>query len=305
MKKRYIILISLIIIVVLFSFVPEFYSINKDLFPFIDRDDTYPTAREALNDNSYADIIRVDNYIYLRNKDWKVYTPDNPQDYHEGKEIGEIKKTTTNDLWFRNLHATKLEEGTTVYAEDRDYRKGDAPFHITIEEDGEVVFYEKLKKDEDEEEEDPDKNDEEVQDYIKEKLHEIDDGLEVTNANIINEQINIDVTSDYDEDLEDDADMKTIKHTGIVNGIAISNMIGQLFYMSDDYEWETLSIHIDELGDIEIHRQLYVGMDDKLEDVNGFYTEFALEEELARKMSWKLDITEADVNNYIYYLSDE
>jgi len=305
MKKRYLILIALIIVVVLVSFVPEFYKINKDLFPFIERDDTYPTARETLNVNSYADIIRLDDYIYIRNKDWKLFTPTDPKDYHDEKEIGEIKKTTTNDLWFRNLYATKLEEGTTVYSGDRDYRKGDAPFHITIEEDGEVVFYEKLKKDEDKEEGDPDENDEEIQDYANKKLHKMDDGLKVTNANIINEHINIDVTSDYDEDLADGADMKTIKHTAIVNGIGIGNMIGQLFYMSDEYEWETLSINIDELGKIDINRQLYVGMDDKIEDANGFYTEFALEEELARKMSWKLDITESDVNTYIYYLSEE
>src|SRR5699024_2194163 len=256
----------------------------------------------------------------IRNKDWKLFTPTDPKDYHDEKEIGEIKKTTTNDLWFRNLYATKLEEGTTVYSGDRDYRKGDAPFHITIEEDGEVmcyeketkvreiktgyygnrnerkgdapfhirieedgevVFYEKLKKDEDKEEGDPDENDEEIQDYANKKLHKMDDGLKVTNANIINEHINIDVTSDYDEDLADGADMKTIKHTAIVNGIGIGNMIGQLFYMSDEYEWVTLSINIDELGKIDINRQLYVGMDDKIEDANGFYTEFALEEELA------------------------
>jgi len=46
-------------------------------------------------------------------------------------------------------------------------------------------------------------------------------------------------------------------------------------------------------------------MDDKIKDADVFYTEFALEEELARKMSWKLDITESDVNTYIYYLSEE
>lgn len=197
MKKSYIMLLALIAIIIILNFVPQFISMNKDVFPFIDRDDTYPTAREALNDNSYADIMRVDNYIYIRNKDWKVYTPNDPKEYHEGKEIGEIKKTTTNELWFRNLYATKLAEGTTIYSEDRHYRKGDAPFHITIEEDGEIVFYEKLMKEEDEEDGDPDENDEEVQNDTIEKLHEIDDEIEVTKANIINEQINIDVTADY------------------------------------------------------------------------------------------------------------
>lgn len=64
MKKRIIIPILLIITVVLAGYVLEFYNINKDLFSFMNRDDTYPTAREVLNDNKYADIIRLDNYIY-------------------------------------------------------------------------------------------------------------------------------------------------------------------------------------------------------------------------------------------------
>lgn len=309
MEKRTIIFTFLIIVVVLVVFVNEFYNINKDLFPFINRDDTYPTAREVLNDNSYADIIKLDNYIYIRNKDWKLYTLTDPEEYHEGKEIGNIKKTTTNVLWFSNLNATKLKKGTTVYSEDRDYRKGDAPLRITIEEDGEVVFYEKVKKDEDVEDRDPDENDEEVQDYINEKVYKIDKEIEVTKANVINEQINVDVTSNYDEDIEDDADMDTIIHTAFAKGIAISNMLGQLFYMSDEYEWETLYINMDELGYVEINRQLYVGMDDKLKDAaastKGFYTDFALEEELVRKIDWKLNVRESDVNGYIYEVLDE
>src|SRR5699024_3774485 len=135
-----------------------------------------------------------------------------PKDYDDEKAYGEIKNTTTNDVWIGNRYATKLEEGTTVYTGDRDYRKGEAPFDITIEEDGEVVLYENLKKDEDKEEGDADENDEEIQDYSNKKLHKMDDGRKVTNANVINEHINIDVTSDYDEDLADGADMKTIKH---------------------------------------------------------------------------------------------
>src|SRR5699024_5276951 len=299
MKKRTrtIIFISLIIIVLLIIFLREFYIINKDLFPFIDRDDTYPTAREVLNDNKYADIIRLDNYIYIRNKDWKLFTPTDPEEYHEGKEIGDIKKTTTNVLWFKDLNATKLKEGTTVYAEDRDYRRGDAPLQITIEEDGEGVCYEKARIDEDVEDRDPDENDVEVQDYINEKVHKIDKGVEVTKANIINEQINIDVTSDYDENIE-----KTI-YTGFTKGIDISNMLGQLFYMSDEYEWETLYINMEDLGYVEVNRQLYVGMDDKLKDAvvstKGFYTDFVLEEELVRKIDWKLNAHESDVNGYI------
>jgi len=130
----------------LLNFGSQFMSINKDLFPFIDRDDRYPTAREALNQDSDADIIRVDNRIYFRNDDWPII-------YSKGEVIGDIKKKTTNEWWFKNLYATKLEEGTTVYSDETEYRKGDAPFHILIEEDGEIVFYEKLVEDDDEEEE--------------------------------------------------------------------------------------------------------------------------------------------------------
>ena len=268
MKKRtkIIVSISLIIIVLLIVYVREFYLINKDLFSFIDRDDTYPTAREVLSDNKYADIIRLDGYIYIRNEDWELKAPKDPKQYHEEKEIGDIKKTTTNTLWFRNLSATKLKEGTTVYAEDMDDPREDAPFNITIEEDGEVVFYEKVKKDEEMEDRDPAENDAKVQEYINEKVQKIDKGIEVTKANVINEQINIDVSTDYDEDIQDDEDRRAITYTGFAKGIDVSNMLGQIFYMSDEYEWETLNINMDNLGYVEVNRQLYVGMDDKLKD---------------------------------------
>jgi len=155
---------------VLLNFSSQFISINKDLFPFIDRDDTYPTAREALNKDSDADIIRVDNRIYFINDDWYIIIPRDPKDYSKGEEIGEIKKKTTNEWWFKNLYATKLEKGTTIYSGEMEYRKGDAPFHILIEEDGDIVFYEKLiEKDDEEIIQDPDKNDEALQDYTNEK----------------------------------------------------------------------------------------------------------------------------------------
>ena len=95
----------------LFNFGSQFMSINKDLLPFIDRDDKYPTAREALNKDSDADIIRVDNRIYFRNDDWHIIITSDLNNYNKGEEIGEIKKTTTNEWWFKNLYATKLEEG--------------------------------------------------------------------------------------------------------------------------------------------------------------------------------------------------
>lgn len=128
MKKSYIILISLIVIVVLLNFGSQFMSTNKDLFPFIDRNDRYPTAREALNKDSEADVIRVDNHIYFRNDDWHINIPSDPKDYNKGEEIGEIKKKTTNEWWFNNLYATKLEKGTTIYSGEMKYQKGMHPF---------------------------------------------------------------------------------------------------------------------------------------------------------------------------------
>src|SRR5699024_11554180 len=90
----------------------------------------------------------------------------------------------------------------------------DATFNITSEEDGEVVFNEKVKKDEEKEDRDPAENDAKVQEYINEKVQKIDKGIEVTKANVINEQINIDVSTDYDEDIQDDEDRRAITYTG-------------------------------------------------------------------------------------------
>src|SRR5699024_4904722 len=141
LKKSYVILISLVVIVVLFNFGSQFMSINKYLFPFIIRDDRYPTAREAVNNDCDADIIRVNNRIYIRNEDWHIIIPKDPKNYDKGEEIGKIQKKTSNEWWFKNLYATKLEKGTTVYSGEIEYRKGDAPFHILIEEEGDIVFY--------------------------------------------------------------------------------------------------------------------------------------------------------------------
>ena len=57
-----------------------------------------PTAKEILNDNSDADIIKYDGLIYSRNSNIE-------NDYSNGEKIGEIKKQTINTLWFGNLYA--------------------------------------------------------------------------------------------------------------------------------------------------------------------------------------------------------
>lgn len=144
MKKNYLTLLGLIIIILLLYVIPDFLKINKDVISFIKNDETYPTAREAFKKDPDADIMRIDDRIYFRNDDWYIIIPKDPKDYNMGEVIGEINKKTTNEWWFRNMNASKLDVGTTVYSRKMYYRKGDAPFHIFIEEDGDVVFYQML-----------------------------------------------------------------------------------------------------------------------------------------------------------------
>src|SRR5699024_2874920 len=80
---------------------------------------------------------RLDNYIYIRNKDGKIYLPTDPEEYHEGKEIRERKKNTTKDLWLRHHYATKLKENTTVYSDYREYKRRETLLHISIKKEGE------------------------------------------------------------------------------------------------------------------------------------------------------------------------
>jgi hypothetical protein len=96
-----------------------------------------PTAKEILDDNSDADIIKLDGLIYSRSSNTE-------NDYSKGAKIGEIKKKTTNTLWFGNLYASKLSKGTEVFSIKEEYKSGDAPFVILVEKDGELLDYHAL-----------------------------------------------------------------------------------------------------------------------------------------------------------------
>ena len=100
-----------------------------------------PTAKEILDDNSDADIIKLDGLIYSRNTNSEIEPEDR---YSKGVKIGEIKKKTTNTLFFRNLYASKLPKGTEVFATDEEYKSGDAPFVILVEINGELIEYNAL-----------------------------------------------------------------------------------------------------------------------------------------------------------------
>jgi hypothetical protein len=100
-----------------------------------------PTAKEILDGNSDADIIMLDGLIYSKDADSDMKSKD---DYSKGVKIGEIKKKTTNTLWFRNLYASKLSKGTEVFSTDEEYKSGDAPFVILVEIHGKLIKYKVL-----------------------------------------------------------------------------------------------------------------------------------------------------------------
>ncbi|MFD2043825.1 hypothetical protein ACFSTA_07005 [Ornithinibacillus salinisoli] len=101
-----------------------------------------PTAKEILNGNPNADILKLDGLIYSNASDLEWIKS---KEYTKGDKIGEIKKQTTNTLWYRNFYASKLPKGTIIYdTNDREYTKGDAPMLIIIEHNNEILIYRSL-----------------------------------------------------------------------------------------------------------------------------------------------------------------
>lgn len=100
-----------------------------------------PTAKEILDGNSDADIIKLDGLIYSKNTNPETKLENG---YSKGDKIGEIKKKTTNTWWYRSLFASKLPKGTEVFSADEDYKSGDAPFVILVEIDGKIIDYHAL-----------------------------------------------------------------------------------------------------------------------------------------------------------------
>ncbi|MEA3318638.1 MAG: hypothetical protein U9Q88_01335 [Bacillota bacterium] len=92
-----------------------------------------PTAKEVLSENSDADIIQLNGFIYSRTIDEK-----NESGYVKGEKIGEIKEQSTSTWWFRDLYASKLSKGTEIFSTDV---VADVPTVILVEIDGELVEY--------------------------------------------------------------------------------------------------------------------------------------------------------------------
>ena len=100
-----------------------------------------PTAKDLLDVDNEADIIRLDDLIYSRNTNPDIKPEEG---YSKGMKIGEIKMKTTNRYWFWNLFASKLPKGTEVFSTDEEYKSGEAPFVILVEVDGELIDYHAL-----------------------------------------------------------------------------------------------------------------------------------------------------------------
>lgn len=95
-----------------------------------------PTAKEILTENSDADIIQLDGFIYSRNID-----ESRESDYVKGDKLGEIEEQTTNTWWFQDFYASKLPKGTEIFSTENEYIKEDEPIVILVEIDGELIEY--------------------------------------------------------------------------------------------------------------------------------------------------------------------
>lgn len=101
-----------------------------------------PTAKDILEGNSDADILKLDGIIYSNASD-SEWIQDN--EYTRGEEIGEVKKETTNTWWYRNLYASQLPKGTKVYTTNgKEYKKGDSPILVIVRINNELLVYQSL-----------------------------------------------------------------------------------------------------------------------------------------------------------------
>lgn len=96
-----------------------------------------PTVREILKGNPEADLIKLDELVYM------PFNSVEHVDYSKGNLIGE----TNRSWWHGNLYATKLPKATKVYTTDHNaYKKGDVPFVIVVELNHEMVVYHSLRE---------------------------------------------------------------------------------------------------------------------------------------------------------------
>ncbi|MGE7675544.1 hypothetical protein ACQKMV_18470 [Lysinibacillus sp. NPDC094403] len=95
-----------------------------------------PTAKTILKEDAQADILQLDQLIYIKVADQESLKKGN---FIKEDNIGKIKKTTTSTLFFKDFYATKLPVGSEIYAtNDHD------TYTIIVEIDGKQILYKAL-----------------------------------------------------------------------------------------------------------------------------------------------------------------
>lgn len=73
-----------------------------------------PTSKTILKENSQAaDILQMEQLIYIKASNQESLKKG---DFIKEDKIGEIKKTTTSTLFFKDFYATKLPAGFEIFA---------------------------------------------------------------------------------------------------------------------------------------------------------------------------------------------
>ncbi|MGE7695301.1 hypothetical protein ACQKNC_14475 [Lysinibacillus sp. NPDC094177] len=94
-----------------------------------------PTAKTILKEDAQADILQLDQLIYIKVADQESLKKGN---FIKEENIGKIKKTTTS-LFFKDFYATKLPVGSEIFAtNDHD------TYTIIVEIDGKQILYKAL-----------------------------------------------------------------------------------------------------------------------------------------------------------------
>ncbi|WP_238600642.1 hypothetical protein, partial [Metasolibacillus meyeri] len=70
---------------------------------------TNPTARSILKEDVQADILQYEGLIYSNAAHLDIA-------FTKGEKLGEIKKTTTISIGFKDFYATQLTAGTEIFS---------------------------------------------------------------------------------------------------------------------------------------------------------------------------------------------
>ncbi|MDQ0232605.1 hypothetical protein [Metabacillus malikii] len=94
------------------------------------------SAKDVLKQNSNADILQYDGFIYSNISELEWFKEEKER-YIKHNLLGEIKKQSTSSLRFKDLTATKLPIGAKLYSTS----ENEKDLGILIVEDEEIDLY--------------------------------------------------------------------------------------------------------------------------------------------------------------------